>query len=106
MPQSSNISNYCTVTENEDLDDNNNYIIHDECAEKSIENDNTVDDTTYFRMRYMVPKESPLGIYLDNVKTKLKKMNNLKNKNLSTPIQIQFIILEVNQIHLSFTVMY
>ena len=73
MPQSSNISNYCTVTENENIDDNNNCIIHDECTEKSIENDNTVDDTTYFRMRYMVPKESPLCIYLDNVKTKLKK---------------------------------
>ena len=75
MPQSSNISNYCTVTvtENEDIHDNNNYIIHDECAEKSIENDNTVNNTTYFRMRYIVPKESPLGIYLDNFKIKVKK---------------------------------
>ena len=73
MPSSSNISNYCIVTESDDSKEDNNYNIHDECAVNSIENDNTIDDVTYFKTSYMPGKETPLGIYLDNVKTKLKK---------------------------------
>ena len=84
MPNSTHLPNYCTVVEhdsfcsNEDTSNGNN-------SDTTIGNDNSVDHITHFKTSYMPPEESPLGIYLEEVKRQVTKFPNLKKQKYIYP---------------------